>query len=58
MALSRATGPAKAKEAVRMARNAKVKGAMRDRCVKKLSTTRPFEGYYCKIRSSRLKEGL
>jgi len=44
VALSRATGPAEAKEAVRMARIAKVKGAMRDRDVKKLSTTRSFEG--------------
>lgn len=46
MALSRATGPAEAKEAVIMARSANVKGAMRNRGgVKKLSTTRPFEGY-------------
>ncbi len=30
VALSRATGPAEAKDAARMARSAKVRGAMRD----------------------------
>jgi hypothetical protein len=40
VALSRATGPAEAKEAVRSARNARVKGAMKER----LSMTRRFEG--------------
>jgi hypothetical protein len=41
VALLRATGPAKAKEAVRIARNAAtVKGAISER----LSTTRPCKG--------------
>src|SRR5579863_1797991 len=40
-----ATGPAEAKEAMTMARRAKVKGAMREQGeVLKLSTTRSFEG--------------
>jgi len=40
-----ATGPAEAKEAVRMARRAKVNGAMGEQGeVLKLSTTRSFEG--------------
>jgi hypothetical protein len=45
--LSMATGPAEANEAVRMARRAKVRGAMREMkkgSRDKVTTTRPFEG--------------